>query len=363
MLSIERLAKAFGAGRRRVDAVREVTLDVAPGSVFTLLGPSGCGKTTTLRCVAGLERADAGLISLAGRPVSDPRRRVHVPPNRRGLGMVFQTPTVWPHMTVRENVAFPLVTGPLRERPSRKDVARRVAGALELVRLEGLDSRPATDLSGGQQQRLTLARAIVAEPRMLLLDEPLSALDARLREEIRDDLRRIQQELGLTALYVTHDQHEALSLSHRVAVMRNGRLEQLGAPREIYERPANAFVAGLVGAANLLAGVVSGTADGRVFVETAHGRLTAPADGTRHARGAQVVVVARPESIRLAAGGAARVVSHAFLGDAVELVVRAHGDDLRVRLAPRDALDPGVAVTLTFDNERLAVLAQDDRAL
>jgi iron(III) transport system ATP-binding protein len=363
VLSIERLRKSFGAGRRCVEAVRDVTLDVAAGSVFTLLGPSGCGKTTTLRCVAGLERADAGVISLAGEPVSDPHGRIHVPAHRRGLGMVFQTPTVWPHMTVGDNVAFPLVTAPLRERLTRREAARRVGAALELVRLEGLEGRAATDLSGGQQQRLTLARALVREPRVLLLDEPLSALDARLREEIREDLRRIQEELGLTALYVTHDQHEALSLSHRVGVMRDGRIEQVGTPREIYERPANAFVAELVGAANLLPGVVSAVGNGRLVVQTDHGPLELTADGVPRTSGERVMVVARPESIRLdPAEDEARVVAHAYLGDTVEIVVHAHGRDLRVRVAPREGLEPGASVGVSFDTERLSVLAQDDRA-
>jgi iron(III) transport system ATP-binding protein len=181
MLSVERLEKAYGTGRRRVAAVQGLSFEVPAGAFFTLLGPSGCGKTTTLRGVAGLERIDAGRIVLGGEIVSDPARGVHVPADRRGVGMVFQSPAVWPHMTVRENVALPLVAGPRARRPSRPDAARRVEEALERVRLGGLGARPGTDLSGGQQQRLALARAIVHRPRLLLLDEPLAGLDEQLR--------------------------------------------------------------------------------------------------------------------------------------------------------------------------------------
>jgi iron(III) transport system ATP-binding protein len=360
VLSLERLAKAYsGDGARRVEAVRDINLEVPEGGFFTLLGPSGCGKTTTLRCVAGLERPDAGVISLAGRVVADPARGVHLPPDLRGVGMVFQSPTVWPHMTMRDNVAFPLVSGPRRERPARVEVERRVEAALALVRLDGLGPRPATDLSGGQQQRLALARALAREPRVLLLDEPLSSLDARLRGEVRDELLRIQHELGVTTLYVTHDQTEALALSTQVAVVRDGVVEQIGTPREVYERPRTSFVAGFVGAANLVQGVVDSRDNGTLVVRTGHGVLRVPAD-ERFGVGARVLVVVRPEHVHLEpSGGPGRILAQAFLGDTVEHVVGVAGIELRVRAAAREAVAPGAEVGVRFDDTSLALVEDD----
>jgi iron(III) transport system ATP-binding protein len=360
MLSVERATKAYADGRSRIAAMRDVTFEVAPGELFTLLGPSGCGKTTTLRVVAGLERLDAGTVRLVDDVVSDPSRDLHLPPERRGLGMVFQAPTVWPHMSVAENVAFPLVAGPRAERPSRAEVARRVSEALELVRLGGVEARSANDLSGGQQQRLALARALVRRPRLLLLDEPLSGLDEALRLEVREELRAIQRDLGVTMLYVTHDQGEALALSSRLAVMRDGALEQVGTPRQVYGRPANAFVAGFVGAANMLSGVVEGVdgANGTRLVRTGFGRLPVHG-GDGFERGAAVLVVVRPEHVSIGAGATWRVVSETFLGDMVELVVRANGCDVRVRVDERRAFAPGATVALEFDSERLALVRDD----
>lgn len=359
MLAVEGLSKAYGDRGHRVEAVRGADLDVPEGGFFTLLGPSGGGKTTVLRCVAGLERADAGVIALGGRVVADPARGVHVPPDRRGVGMVFQTPTVWPHMSVRENVSFPLVAGRRRGRLSRADVGRRVDAALELVRLGGLGGRAATDLSGGQQQRLALARAIAGEPRLLLLDEPLAALDEGLRAELRDELRRIQRELGVTTLYVTHDQSEALSLSTAIGVLRDGVVEQVGTPRDVYERPATAFVAELVGAVNLVRGVVEGSDNGSLVVRTGHGPLRVRPD-TRFAAGARVLVVARPEHVALCAGSDATVVAQTYLGDAVEHVVRLADAELRVRTPVHEALEPGSEIGVRFDGDRLALVPAEE---
>ena len=214
MLSVRSLVKSFpngpGPDGRVVDGL---SLDVEAGQVFTLLGPSGCGKTTTLRCIAGLERPDAGEVEVAGRVLSSSANGTWVPAHRRGLGMVFQSYGLWPHMSVYDTVAFPLVVGPRSRRPSRAHTRERVERSLAMVRLAGLEDRPATELSGGQQQRLALARALVMEPPLLLMDEPLSNLDAGLREDMRLELKRLQRELGLTAVYVTHDQAEALALS------------------------------------------------------------------------------------------------------------------------------------------------------
>src|SRR2546422_4589811 len=224
-----------------VRAAQDVSFEVPPGKLFTLLGPSGCGKTTTLRSIAGLERPRAGEILVGGEIIYSSTKQVFVPPNRRGLGMVFQSYAIWPHMTVFENAAFPLQVG--KKRSPRKQIQERVMRVLKVVALEEMAERQATDLSGGQQQRLALARALVLEPPLLLLDEPLSNLDAKLREEMRFELKRLQRELGITGIYVTHDQVEALAMSNRVAVMRDGRIEQVGAPRAVYESPSSRFVA------------------------------------------------------------------------------------------------------------------------
>src|SRR5438876_8807945 len=243
MLQVTMLRKTFTTERGGVRAVEDVSFTVEEGRFFTLLGPSGCGKTTTLRCVAGLERPEAGTIRLDDAVLSGPGR--FMPTYARDIGMVFQSYAIWPHMTVFDNVAFPLRVA--RTRPTLLEIRQRVSQALATVRLEGLQDRAATKLSGGQQQRLALARALVREPKLLLLDEPLSNLDAKLREQMRMELRQLQRTLRLTTLYVTHDQVEALAMSNVVAVMHQGRIMQTGAPREIYERPANRFVAEFIG--------------------------------------------------------------------------------------------------------------------
>ena len=236
-----------------VTALRGISFTVAEGELLTLLGPSGSGKTTALRCVAGLERPDAGVVAVGGRTLHGPG--VDVPAERRGIGMVFQTPALWPHMTAAETVAFPLQMLARRRRPSRAEIDRRVQRTLALVRLEGLGDRPATELSGGQRQRLSLARALVIDPPLVLLDEPLTGLDAPLRDELLGELLRLNSELGLTMLFVTHDQAEAMAVSSRVAVIRDGSIEQCAAPHDIHARPATAFVARFVGA-NVLPGKI-----------------------------------------------------------------------------------------------------------
>ncbi len=250
MLTITQLVKTFPPGRGertgRVRAVDDVSFTVEEGELFTLLGPSGCGKTTTLRSIAGLETPDGGEIRIRDRVLFSSKQRIRVPANERGLGMVFQSYAIWPHMNVYKNVAFPLQVLPRRRRPGRKELRERVERVLAVVQLDQLASRQATDLSGGQQQRLALARALVMEPPLLLLDEPLSNLDAKLREDMRFELKRLQRELGITGIYVTHDQVEALAMSNRVAVMRAGKIEQVGRPREVYEAPKSRFVADFI---------------------------------------------------------------------------------------------------------------------
>ena len=248
-LEVTDLRKQFAIGRPAIDGV---SFAVPAGEIVVLLGPSGCGKSTTLRCVAGLEHPTDGEISIGGKIVSSPARGILVPPRARELGMVFQSYAVWPHMTVRQNVIYPLK----HRKISRADANKKVAEALELVGLSEYAERPVVALSGGQMQRVALARSMVYRPQLLLLDEPLSNLDAKLRLRLRDDLRVILKQTGMTALYVTHDQAEAVVLGDRIGVMRDGKLLQIGSPDEIYNRPADLFVANFTGATNELTGTL-----------------------------------------------------------------------------------------------------------
>ena len=292
-LRIEQLEKAFTPGVR--PAVADVSFTVAAGEIVVLLGPSGCGKTTTLRCVAGLEHPTSGVIRIGDTVVSAPRQGILVPPRHRNIGMVFQSYAVWPHMTVRQNVAYPLKTRKL----AGGEAERKVAGALELVGLEQYADRPVTTLSGGQMQRVALARAVVYEPQLLLLDEPLSNLDALLRLRLRDDLRKIVKAAGLTAMYVTHDQAEAVVLGDRIGVMRDGNLLQMASPEEIYNRPADLFVAGFTGASNVLPGTVTVRNGEHGAVRMQSGEEMQAWMPAGLGAGASVKVALRPENIRL----------------------------------------------------------------
>jgi iron(III) transport system ATP-binding protein len=355
VLTVEGLVKRFDDGN--VVAVDSISFEVGEGEFFTLLGPSGCGKTTTLRCVAGLEQPDAGEIGLAGRVLFSSARRINLRANERELGLVFQSYAIWPHMNVLENVAFPLTVVPRRRRLRRRQILERVERALSVVRLDQLAQRRATDLSGGQQQRLALARALVMEPALLLLDEPLSNLDARLRDEMRVELKRLQRELGVTSLYVTHDQVEALTMSNTVAIMSEGRIEQLGSPREVYQLPASRFVADFVGAANLIEGVVDRNGvDGFLQIVTQLGPLRA-ASSDAFAPGSRVLVVVRPEHITFGPEPAlartnswrGRVLGTGYMGDAVDHHIRVGDLTLRARTAPTASVTHGTEVAVVFD--------------
>jgi len=256
MIEIHGLSKIFPGREGHVIAVKHIALDVKEGEFCVLLGPSGCGKTTTLRCIAGLERPDSGLIRIGNGVVANPEAGIFVPPEKRDISMVFQSYAIWPHMTVYDNVAFPLSWG--KKKVNKREVEKRVDDALSLVRLEALKSRPSTDLSGGQQQRVALARALALEAKVILMDEPLSNLDARLRDEMRIELKRLTGQLGVTTLYVTHDQIEALSLADKVCVMRDGSILQTGKPEEIYKQPADQFVSEFLGQMNFISGTVAG---------------------------------------------------------------------------------------------------------
>ena len=365
MLIVRQLRKSYGAEAGAVAAVRGASFVIEQGQSFTLLGPSGCGKTTTLRCIAGLERPEGGEIVLDGRIVDSAERGIHVPPYERPLGMVFQSYAIWPHMSVYENVAYPLRVG--RQHMGASEVNGRVTETLKLVKMEALAERPAPQLSGGQQQRVALARALVSRPRLLLLDEPLSNLDAKLREEMRLELSALVRTLGIATLYVTHDQSEALAMSHRVAVMDRGAIVQEGSPQEIYSQPRHAFVAGFVGAANFFDGtVVSPPADGMIVVQVGAARLTCsvPVPAQHHAPGSRVTVVVRPEevAIGLQAPGddanvfRATVEEVTYLGAALDCRTRTAWGPLSVRTQPARKLVPGAQVLVRIPPEACRIL-------
>jgi len=353
-IRIEGVTKRYGA----VAAVKDLTLAVADREFVTLLGPSGCGKTTLLRLLAGFIRPDAGTIRVGNAVLSSPG--AVVPPERRGMGMVFQNYAVWPHKTVYDNVAFGLEV----RRVSAAETRTRMSRVLELVNLGGLERRYPNELSGGQQQRVALARSLVVEPAILLLDEPLSNLDAKLRERMRWELKDLQRRTGITFVYVTHDQAEAMALSDRIAVMHEGALMQYGTPREVYARPASRIVADFMGLVNLLpASVLRAAGDAsQVAVGGAHAVAVALPAGAREGQAVQVAV--RPENIAVAAGdgggsaGAvpAKVVEVTFLGNLTDChVTLDDGTRLRVQAGSGDVLEVGQPVHLRFDGRACTV--------
>jgi iron(III) transport system ATP-binding protein len=354
-ISLEGLTKRFGP----LAAVDGVDLEIRHGEFVTLLGPSGCGKTTTLRLLAGFLVPDAGRIVVDGQTYSSSQGCL--PPERRQMGMVFQSYAVWPHRTVFENVAFGLV---VRKRP-RAEIRERVAAMLRLVGLEGLDDRYAAQLSGGQQQRVALARSLIVEPRILLLDEPLSNLDAKLRERMRGELKQLQRRTGITFVYVTHDQAEAMALSDRIAVFDRGRVHQFAAPRQVYEQPADKVVADFMGLVNFV----------DVTVEEAAVRLAA--DGPRlpiavpaWARpGERAWLAVRPEDVYLAArdgtdraGLTGTVRERTYLGNLVDYQVEAPGLALRVQAHHATLFEVGAPVALRVDAERCTLIPRDSPA-
>jgi iron(III) transport system ATP-binding protein len=372
MIGIRNLSMTYRSAHGTHQAVKGVSLTIEQGQFYTLLGPSGCGKTTILRCVAGLERPDDGEIMIGGEIVFSAARGVWVPPHNRNIGMVFQSYAIWPHMTVFENVAFPLRHK--RPKPGRAEIKERVLKALALVHLAGLEDRPAPYLSGGQQQRLALARALVSEPRVLLLDEPLSNLDAKLREEMRLEIRQVVERLGVTTLFVTHEQIEALTMSDVMAVMNDGRIIQEGAPVEIYSRPAEAFVADFIGRSNFLTGEVrrlgGETGGARAVVETPIGAIECRLDAAAQT-GERVTVAIRPENVALslgaldAAGGGAganqfagTVETVVYVGNLLDCVVAVGAERVRLQLQPSAAVARGAQVRLSFPVEHCLALRQ-----
>jgi ABC-type Fe3+/spermidine/putrescine transport system ATPase subunit len=357
VLELREVRREFGG----VAAVDNLSVTVKPGEVFTLLGPSGCGKSTTLRIVAGLEELDGGEVFLDGRLMASGTRGFSLPPEKRDLGMVFQSYAIWPHMTVFDNVAFPLQ---LRRLP-KSTIRERVERVLELVGLGGLGGRGGTELSGGQQQRVALARAIVYEPKLLLLDEPLSNLDAKLREHMRVELRMLQRRLGIAVLFVTHDQSEAMVLSDRIAVMQTGHIEQVGSPIELYEHPATPFVRDFLGRV-LTLDITFSSSDDHAEVPGEPGVVFHVPDGRSiPAPKGRLVLACRPEDVRIEPSGtpgpnqlAATIESVAYLGENIEYAVRTVGGrSLRIFGSRRDRYDAGASVSLHVDTSEATLWA------
>jgi iron(III) transport system ATP-binding protein len=361
VIDVKALTKTYSDSDAK--AIDGIAFQVEAGKIFTLLGPSGCGKTTTLRCIAGLEKPDDGEISLSGDVVYSGQSRVFVHPSKRKIGMVFQSYAIWPHMTVFQNVAYPLKGRGL----SRSEVRTRTLEALKMVNLEGLEDRPAPKLSGGQQQRVALARAIAAEPKVFLFDEPLSNLDAKLREEMRGQILDLQRKLGVTSLYVTHDQIEALSMSDLIAVMDQGKIVEIGVPRDIYLHPNSRFAAQFVGLTNILpARLAAYEAQGLAQFEVPFASLLCSGEKTGARQvGAQVMVLIRPENIRLSLTSfncaanewRGRVVSSTFLGEFIDCIVACGDTMIRARVNPFFAVENGTEVYLHTPPERFSVIA------
>jgi spermidine/putrescine ABC transporter ATP-binding subunit len=360
-LELRDLTKTFGG----VTAVGRVSLDVPAGAFVSLLGPSGSGKTTTLNLIAGFLSADSGDILFDGGSVAG------VSPHRRNIGMVFQSYSLFPHMTVADNVAFPLR---MRTTLTREVARARVAEMLALVQLSHLAARYPRQLSGGQQQRVAMARALVSYPRLLLMDEPLGALDKKLREQMQIEIKQIHRSVGTTVVYVTHDQSEALTMSDIVVVMHQSRIAQVGTPRALYEEPANLFVADFLGDSNLLPGKIVAVANGHAEVETGSGQVIHAQPGKLDATvGRRIVVLVRPEDMSVAAGSAAcsdgtsiggTVAEISYHGDSYRLDIAVGTDRLKVKVPRRAGADmvPGRSVTVSWRHEAARLLAVDEPA-
>ena len=361
------VSKHYGS----VPAVSNVTFEVAQGELLTLLGPSGCGKTTTMRTIAGLEKINGGEIYLGDRLVSSVPRGLHLRPEKRNVGMVFQSYAIWPHMTVFENVAYPLECRKL----AKAEIRRRVREGLQLVEMEGYEDRPATRLSGGQQQRVAFARAMVMQPSVLLLDEPLSNLDAKLRVQMGSHIKELQRRTGLTMIYVTHDQEEAMALSDRIIVMNAGLIEQVGPPEEIYERPQSQFVADFVGAMNFIWGKVVAVRPERNVLEVSTGSETiccALEQNDFPAIDARVLMMIRPEKINVANGEGnelasigtvinrlpAEVITNVYCGGSRQLSLAAPDFSLLVSAPNTVCAVQGAKVRLEFSAKDLRMLSQ-----
>lgn len=369
MLKVVDLVKRYiNEAGERVGGVSDVNFEVSEGELFTLLGPSGCGKTTTLRSIAGLEQPDSGLISLGGTDVFCSKKGVNMAMHHRDIGMVFQSYAIWPHMNVFENVAYPLRVR-RNGKMSSDDLSKRVMRALTMVDLAEFSKRSSTKLSGGQQQRLALARALVREPKLLLLDEPLSNLDALLRDQMRSEIKRLQTEWGVTTIYVTHDQNEAMALSDRVAVLNDSKVMQIGSPTDIYDRPNSEFVANFIGRTNMVCGNLKSTVQSEKYalVNTKIGNFKCLFANGKVA-GSDITFVIRPENVSLEPltkkmNGTTQntvdgnVTERIFLGEVAEYVVDVDGiQNLIARLHPSVALNLGDRVRVTFPERNVIAI-------
>ena len=337
MLQVRGLTKTFRFRDTANQALKDVDLDIAEGEFFVLLGPSGCGKTTMLRSIAGLEQPDEGDIAIDGSTVFSVGSGAFVSPDRRPIAMVFQSYAIWPHMNVHENIAFPLRQGV--QKLDRDSIHGRVEEVLALLALDGMEDRPVTTLSGGQQQRVALARALALRPKVLLMDEPLSNLDYKLQIRLRSELRALMHRLGLTTVYVTHNQAEALEVGDKIAVMDHGRIVQMGSPREIYHSPRDEFVARFIGDMNLVPARVRGLENGHAVLETAFGKIAARSAADGPTMGQTCFLGVRPEDIRVLGNGDSRsentlqgrTIDAQYTGEAVIYTVQVGDVDIRVK--------------------------------
>ncbi|WP_323013586.1 ABC transporter ATP-binding protein [Devosia sp.] len=360
MVQVRNLTKTFQTKRGEVTALSHVSLDVHRGEVLVLLGPSGCGKTTLLRCVAGLEHPTSGEISVHGQSVFSSASDTVIPPEKRNLSMVFQSYALWPHMTVAENVGYPLKVSKV----DKREIAERVHAVLATTGLEKFGANYPGQLSGGQQQRVALARALVANDGLVLFDEPLSNLDAKVRERLRDELIEMQQQFGFTAIYVTHDQIEAAALAHRIALLEVGKVAQLGDPVDIFSAPRSRYVADFVGYGNELPGTVAAIEGDAVSVQTPIGPMQGVAAGAELKPGAPVAVMFRPEHCEIvdaASAGAnifkGRVEQSIFLGSYLEYRLNIAGQKLAVRSMHATRLANGTELTIAINPRATGVFA------
>ena len=359
-LVIENLVKYFGDDR----AVDGISFNISEGEFLTLLGPSGCGKTTTLMCIAGLHKPDAGEIAVNGKSFTSMKRNVFLEPEKRDIGMVFQSYAIWPHMTVEKNISYPLEVRKIES----SEIDDRVMEVIRLVGLEDMIGKDATQLSGGQQQRAALARAIVCHPSLLLFDEPLSNLDLKLRERMRLELKRIQNEVGITSVYVTHDQAEALVMSDDIIVMSKGKIEQSGGPHSIYARPINRYVSNFIGMANLLNGKISnisktGLSEIMIFQDGETIKIPCVLDDDKLKEGDNAVLSVRPENVyalKEKPDGTAikgEVIQTIFLGNYIDCRVQWGEFEWKIQAHPRERLKKGDSVYIRLDsNHAMAVL-------
>ncbi|MEM1679191.1 MAG: ABC transporter ATP-binding protein [Ignisphaera sp.] len=353
-VELECISKRFGS----TIAVDNVSLSVNLGEIFSLLGPSGCGKTTTLRIIAGLVKPDSGRVYIGGNDVTD------IPTEKRNVGMVFQNYALWPHMTVYDNIAFGLK---LRRLP-QEEIRRRVKEVLALVKLEGFENRYPTQLSGGQQQRVSLARALALNPEVILLDEPLSNLDAKLREELRYELRTLLKSLKITSVYVTHDQLEALTISDRIAVMNHGRIVQIGTPREVYEEPTNRFVAAFIGESTIIEGKLIDVEDNYGVVKLKGGikiRGRIPR-GVSLTRNSDVMLIIRPEAIHVSEETpgenilVCKPVREIYIGERIEYRLDCEGYELKLKLPSNKPLSMGSEISVSLDSQRTIIVGKKE---